>query len=377
MPTIVNLPVLLARVHPGLIKGLLTATLLKGNLVVPETLVPKVAKLFSPPGTIDPALAVARVSEQNVVRTLNTVTFEATQFNELRAERPVPKPDTALLAAFIEKAKRDCDFCDPIHMTTEDVWGRIRGEHCVTAANMAKYDAHHGMVVFGEHDPLRFGRIEVRDYVETARRWIQETYEKSKKTLRYPFVTWNCLGSAGASQAHGHMQILTNPCGFYGRQGLMVSCAESYRNQTKRDYIEDWVEVHRQVELAHDYQGVRIVATMTPVKEKEVVIVAKRDSKEESVADAIAMVLRTYVDALGVLSFNVGLYLPPLGDDAYPLPLIARCVDRGDPSPMPAGKAKTADVGGMELYGSSVVTTDPYRVIDAVRKEIDMQTGGT
>jgi len=67
-----------------------------------------------------------------------------------------------------------------------------------------------------------------------------------------------------------------------------------------------------------------------------------------------------------VLSFNVGVFLPPYGEDGYDLPLFARCVDRGDPSPLTPGKAKTGDVGGMEFYGSPVVACDPFKVAEAL-----------
>ena len=38
----------------------------------------------------------------------------------------------------------------------------------------------------------------------------------------------------------------------------------------------------------------------------------------------------------------------------------ARLVDRGDPG------NRTSDIGAMELYATSVIAADPYRVIDAV-----------
>jgi hypothetical protein len=40
-------------------------------------------------------------------------------------------------------------------------------------------------------------------------------------------------------------------------------------------------------------------------------------------------------------------------------------VDRGDLN------VRTTDVGCMELYGSSVITTDPFDVIDAIRSQRD------
>jgi hypothetical protein len=42
-------------------------------------------------------------------------------------------------------------------------------------------------------------------------------------------------------------------------------------------------------------------------------------------------------------------------------PYIIRIVDRG------SLLKSTADMGGMELYGSSVVADDPYKVIDVLK----------
>jgi hypothetical protein len=66
---------------------------------------------------------------------------------------------------------------------------------------------------------------------------------------------------------------------------------------------------------------------------------------------------------MGVIAFNMALYLPPLapdGEDWRRFPPLARIVDRGDPA------SKTSDIGAMELYAASVIATDPFRVIDAL-----------
>jgi len=39
---------------------------------------------------------------------------------------------------------------------------------------------------------------------------------------------------------------------------------------------------------------------------------------------------------------------------------MARIVDRGDPS------IRTADIGAMELYASSVVSSDPFRIAESL-----------
>ena len=83
---------------------------------------------------------------------------------------------------------------------------------------------------------------------------------------------------------------------------------------------------------------------------------------EASLADALARVIAAY-RSIGVLAYNMALYLPPLapdGEDWRRFPPIARFVDRGDPA------NKTSDIGAMELYAASVIATDPFRTIEAL-----------
>ena len=74
--------------------------------------------------------------------------------------------------------------------------------------------------------------------------------------------------------------------------------------------------------------------------------------------------LDCYLHQLGVTCFNVVLYVPPLAavpEDWSGFPVIARIVDRG------ALHNKTADMGAMELYASSVVSCDPFQLVGYLR----------
>lgn len=347
----------------ALIERLFEVSTAVGRLTVPEPLRPKVARWYASPGDAGPEAAIERASRQRVVRTFNRCSCEGTLFNELRARRPLSGGATTDLDARIERAREGCDFCDPWRMTTADVWGRITGRHGITAANASMYEARHGMVVFREHHPHRFGREEVADYIETAMAWLVRTHaEDGAEAVRFPFIMWNCLEKAGASQPHGHLQMMLTEPRPYARQVWMMGVAQEYRRATGGDYWRDWVAAHEAIGLVRRHGTAAVVASLTPVKEKEVVLVGGA-ALDAPFVEAIADVLRAMIDRMGVLSFNAAVYLPPLGRTAteYGLPVIARVVDRGDPS------RPTADVGAMELYGTPVVATDPYRVIEGLR----------
>ena len=69
--------------------------------------------------------------------------------------------------------------------------------------------------------------------------------------------------------------------------------------------------------------------------------------------------LACFRDKLGVSSFNLGLATPPLADTEESwegFPVIIRLVDRGDTG------SRVSDIGGMEIYASSVVSSDPFEL---------------
>jgi hypothetical protein len=76
--------------------------------------------------------------------------------------------------------------------------------------------------------------------------------------------------------------------------------------------------------------------------------------------------LRVMLDGMGAQAFNVAVFGPPLGgiDERWAgFPLVARLVDRGDPT------TDASDIAAMELFGSSVIASDPFEVVRALRAE--------
>src|SRR5579885_2656944 len=107
------------------------------------------------------------------------------------------------------------------------------------------------------------------------------------------------------------------------------------------------------------------MANFGPRKENEVLLMAP--SLSDALKDRIYDVLACYRDRLGVTSFNLVIYMPPLGESHENwagFPVIVRIVDRGDPT------ARTADIGAMELYAASVVSSDPFRLAAALEDAV-------
>lgn len=306
--------------------------------------------------------SVDAVTAQRIVKVTNLVMLEGALFNDVRARRPAEVKGGDEVRETIERSRGD-PFCHPETGTPADSFGRIKGEHGITASNIAKYDTYHGVLVFDEHDPLaEMDAGVIRDRLLTARRWAEAANEEDP-TARYYFLIWNCLWRAGGSIVHGHMQMTVTRGMHYPKVEMLRRRSLAYDEQHGRDYFDDVWLVHEALGLGDERDGVRIIASLTPVKESEVLIVGRPGEDESALAAGIARVVGAY-RRQGVVAYNLALVLPPLaadGNDWRRFPPHARLVDRGDPA------NRTSDIGGMELYAASVVAADPFRLAEVLR----------
>lgn len=319
-----------------------------------------------PPDELEPWLtetfgSVDAVREQTVVKVTNLATLEATVFAPLRARRPVDGPGhTSDLATEIAATQGD-PFCAPEAATPAHRFGRVRGAGMVTGANAAAADAHHAVLVFDAHDPLAFDANLVGDLFTTGRAWAEKARQADPNAANYLLI-WNCLWRAGGSIIHGHAQALLGAGPHYARLERFRRDAESYRAVHRSDLVRDLVAVHRDLGLAVDVRGVTLLAHITPVKERELLIIGTpgMDERDPAFTDAVARALLAYRDRIGVRSFNLALWRGPLNGSWSEFPPIVRLVDRGDLFQRPS------DIGAMELYGTPIVGSDPYALIDAL-----------
>ncbi|HEX7068573.1 MAG TPA: hypothetical protein VF295_10315 [Candidatus Limnocylindria bacterium] len=302
------------------------------------------------------------VREQRVVKVANLATLEATLFAPLRARRPIDGASGGRSLADDIAATEDDPFCSPETGTPAEPFGRIRGAHMVSGANAAMADEHHAVLVFDTHDPLAFDAPLVADLFSTGREWADRARADDPEAANYMLI-WNCLWRAGGSIIHGHAQALLGSGLHYARLERFHRAAVAYRAAQDRDLVADIVELHRDVGLAMEASGVMTIAHLTPIKERELVVIGRpgTDERDPAFTDAVARVLIAYRDRIGVSSFNLALWRAPL-DGRWPefAPMV-RLVDRGDPFSRPS------DIGAMELYGTPIVGSDPYEVMSHLR----------
>src|SRR5207237_583521 len=201
---------------------------------------------------------------------------EGALFNELRARGPAEVKGADEVRETIERSRGD-PFCHPETGTPADTFGRVKGAHGITASNVAKYDAYHGVLVFDDHDPLAtMDAGVIRDRLVTARRWAERVNEEDP-AARYYFLLWNCLWRAGGSIVHGHMQMTVTAGMHYPKVELLRRRSLAYDEQHGRDYFDDLWLVHEALELGDERDGARVFASLAPVKERAASAVAAGD----------------------------------------------------------------------------------------------------
>lgn len=303
--------------------------------------------------------SVEAVRRQKVVKVTNRLTLEEALFNELRARRPLEARIPADLGDEIAKTGPD-PFCEPERNTPADPFGRIRGAHAITAGNIAKYDGLHSIIIFDEHHPLAFTEETVVDAVRLAQQWFAAAHQREPEAV-YPLFMWNCLWKSGASIVHGHAQVSLTRGAHYGKVEQTRRATLAYREAYGAEYFDDLFRVHQSLGLGAAVGPIRVMASLVPLKEKEVILTAP--VVDDDLARTASRALRCLVERLNMVSFNLVMWMPPLtdtGEDWSGMPVVVRLVDRGDPL------NRTSDIGAMELYAASVVSSDPFRVAEVL-----------
>lgn len=362
----------------------------RGTTVPPPEMIPWIEHHFG---------ARDQVQTQTIVKVTNLWTLESASFNPLRARRPqdnakqtVAERDAAIEDLIAAYSGTNDTFNAPYSGTPADIFGRIEGRYAVSASNVAKYDGWHGLVIFNEFHPLRFNHQQLRDYFDVALRWLV-TAHRHDPAACYPLITWNCLWKSGASITHGHMQMILSRTMATGQVERLRRAAVSYNDHHHASLNDDLWTIHQALGLAfHDDMthntNTRGYVTLTPIKDREIVLTASPmpDLEQWSTAsydpyvldtavihasleplwDATYTALRGLIDHQGVRSFNLVVYLPPLGSTPETWKGMegaeVRMVDRGDVL------SRMVNFGAMELFASSIISVDPFAVATTLRK---------
>ncbi|GLI67736.1 hypothetical protein VaNZ11_011938 [Volvox africanus] len=359
---------------------------------------------------------------QLVVSITNTATLEQAWYNEVRTRKPQTFKEDAACLVDPTDGGRKCDFCNWQTLTAEDTWGRIERPHAVTGSNLFKYgEPAHGLVLFKHHDPLRFSRKQLGDFLAVSADWFTAA-AVVHPDARHPFFIWNCGPRAGASQFHGHGQLMLTTLPVPAQARLTQQSKLHAQAHPGTSIYHDMVQAHAAVGLARALgrgeDRCWILAHLAPQKDMEVVLLGSSLTSPVFVA-ALHASLRALVDGLSVQTFNCGILNVPLGqqlplqqpvagvescpaanelpletglDDSQGLvlafskgmgsdedvlrllpsgmewrPLMARVVSRGKTT------SPASDFGCLEVIGhASIGHTDPFLLIQRIDDQLDL-----
>jgi hypothetical protein len=314
--------------------------------------------------------SVDAVRRQSVLRVTNRWTQDGSLLSPLRGRRPVENGRTAAWRQQVEETRGDA-FCSPEEQTPADTWGRVRGKRMISGANAAMYDAHHGVLVFDEHDPLAYDEGLVVEMLAIGREWAERSRADDPEARNYLLI-WNCGPRAGGSVIHGHAQVLLGRGSHYPQVERLRRDGMAYERATGGRYADDVEACHRDLGMViAEADGVTTYASMTPVKERELIVAGRpgTDERDPAFAGAVARLAVAARDVLGMRAFNLALHRPPLdaagGDGWNAMGPVAHLVDRGDPG------STASDIGAMELYGAAVVGSDPVELAQRLRGAFD------
>lgn len=214
----------------------------------------------------------------------------------------------------------------------------------------------------------------LNDIFAICEEWFQCANESNNNAI-FPMFSWNCKGRAGASQNHGHSHLLLAENFHYGRWEFLRNSARNYnRANPGQNYFRDLITSSNSMGLAKNIGAATILANFTPSFGYDLLVISWNFDKD--FRDAMDSAINLLMKRFESVTYNIGIRFPPLQNgkirkrldwsylkDALlendaPMPFIGYLVDRGDQS---NGKF-TSDVCGMKLYGSSIVSRDPFEV---------------
>ena len=319
----------------------------QGHLSVPDTFQQKVKDMFkSYPGGSE---SLHFVEHQTIITIRNRITHEHSLFNRIRRYRPgyretLTEQELESLEKLIADSSGDgCDFCHP-ERTAVDLFGQLQGEHCYVAANVAKYEKWHSLLISKEHSPIRFTLPAIKDYMKTAGRYFAEVHKKDPTAVA-PHLMWDATGRASASQVHQHMQMSINTH-YYQRAEVLREQVLRYGETFGANYFADMITVHDKLGLAIRRGQAALLVHLTPIKEREILVIG--DSSSVAFAELLFAGLRSLIDGAGTRSFSAAIVFEHLENRSM-MPAVARIIDRGAP-----GDVRN-DVGAMEFFGSNNV----------------------
>lgn len=215
--------------------------------------------------------------------------------------------------------------------------------------------------------------------MDIAIKWFRKVHEL-ERTNTHPMMVWDIMPHAGASQVHPHIQGFFGKGKYLGKMGRLEGALLSYNRVNKRDYMNDYINLHISLGLGFRYRSTAILVPIDAKKDNEFIIIGST-----SLSDwirAMYFIHRTYIEELKVYCFSSGMAWPSsiLSTDQIKLNNIS---DKRGPNSYESGKLMFAritgrgncqsvesDISSLELYTINHLSVDPFKTFQALNKTI-------
>ncbi len=306
-----------------------------------------------------------------------------TRINPDRARRPKHTGGAARgadLQALIQSSRETCPFC-PERRDTEtpvfppDLCGsaRLTKGELVLFPNKNPFGEYHavGILADSHYIPMEaYSERTLEDSLLLTQAYFRAVHRKDA-AARFPVYVWNFLPPSAGSIVHPHIQLLLESRPAPIIETLTRACLRWEEGQGEAFWdalLREEVREGKRVILAQE--DVAVLASFAPRGFREILVflpgsgsLADLEAGEiRTFSWALARLLKAY-HAMGVGSFNLVTYSPPMGAAPPPFPFHVKLISR----PYPKG-IYTNDTGFFErMYDLWIIDTLPEEVARLAR----------
>ena len=279
------------------------------------------------------------------------------------------------LEHLIETSRATCPFCPERRDTETPVFApdlipsdRLKRNEIVLFPNKSPFGEYHGVGILTDthYTPMEeYTEQTIEDSLLLTQEYFRAVHSKDP-SARFPVYVWNFLPPSAGSIVHPHIQVLLE-----SRPAPIIEVL----TEKSRRWLEErgegfWKtlireEANREERLIYEQEDVAVLTSFAPRGFREILLVLPGS---RSLADldhgqirtfswALVRLLKAY-HTMGVGSFNLVTYSPPMEDVAPAFPFHVKLISR----PYPRG-LYTNDTGFFErMYDLWIIDTLPEEI---------------
>ena len=284
------------------------------------------------------------------------------------------------LGNLIETSRETCPFCPERRDVETPVFAndlipadRLKRNESILFPNKSPFGEYHGVGILtnAHYVPMQeYTEQTIEDSLLLSQEYFRAVHQKDP-SARFPVYVWNFLPPSAGSIVHPHIQVLLE-----SRPAPVIELLTGKSQRWHEEHAEGfWTtlvqeEVTRKERVICDQEDVAVLASFAPRGFREILLVLPGSGsltdldrgQVRTFSWALVRLLKAY-HAMGVGSFNLVTYSPPMGGAAPAFPFHVKLISR----PYPRG-IYTNDTGFFErMYDLWIIDTLPEEIVQQAR----------